>query len=135
MILGIGTDILHVERIEAIYNKFPKLLPQKILSPQELFIYAGFDSSRQQIKYLAKRFAAKEAVVKALGSGLSSIGMKNIAILNNDLGKPYVVTSPEIDFKKYFPISSFTESVNINISLADEQKYVLAFVVISFFSK
>jgi holo-[acyl-carrier protein] synthase len=129
MILGIGTDITNIQRIERIYNKFPTLLVKKVLSTLEKNIYSKFKTQDQKIKYLAKRFAAKEAVAKAIGIGIGVLGLRNVEILNNEVGKPYVVMSECVNINQYFSALS-SPKVNIEISLSDEQSYTLAFVVL-----
>jgi holo-[acyl-carrier protein] synthase len=129
MILGIGTDITNIQRIEHIYNKFPTLLVKKVLSTFERTIYAKFKTKDQKIKYLAKRFAAKEAVAKAIGIGIGVLGLRNVEVLNNEVGKPYVIISECVNINQYFSALN-SPKVNIEISLSDEQNYTLAFVVL-----
>jgi holo-[acyl-carrier protein] synthase len=69
MIAGIGTDLVQIDRIAAALARTPRLA-QRILRPQEL---AGFEASQDQARYLAKRFAAKEAAVKALD--IAAVGL------------------------------------------------------------
>lgn len=78
MLVGIGTDIVQIPRIEKILHLYPELFSKRILALKEL-------------RQLAKRFAAKEAVSKAFGVGIGQgINFKDIIILNDDLGKPLV---------------------------------------------
>lgn len=117
MILGIGTDLVSIDRIRKIYNKFPYKFAQKILSNQEEVIYSQFENDEQKIRYLAKRFAAKEALSKAFGTGMGDISFKNINVLNDVKGKPYI---------KFVSASKF----NIELSISDERDYAVAFVVL-----
>lgn len=117
MILGIGTDLVSIDRIRKIYNKFSYKFVQKILSNQEQVIYSQFENDEHKIRYLAKRFAAKEAFVKALGIGIGDVGFKDISILNDAKGKPYINLAN---------VSKF----NIELSISDERDYAVAFVVL-----
>ncbi|AVP87149.1 hypothetical protein phytr_1910 [Candidatus Phycorickettsia trachydisci] len=117
MILGIGTDIVNIDRIGKIYNKFPHRFAHRILSTQEEVIYGQFQNNEQKIRYLAKRFAAKEAFVKALGIGMGDISFRDISILNDARGKPYIKFAKTIEF-------------NMELSISDEHDYAVAFVVL-----
>ncbi|MDQ7031417.1 MAG: holo-ACP synthase [Desulfonauticus sp.] len=84
MIIGLGLDIVEIDRISSIYQKHGARFSQKILTKAEQQAI-----SQQKAVYLASRFAAKEATVKALGTGFSQgIGFQDIEILNNNHGKP-----------------------------------------------
>ncbi len=86
MIVGIGIDLVEIERIEKIYARFGSNFLKKIFSANELALNINPDSS-----FLAGRFAAKEAAVKALGTGFSQgIGPRQIEILQNASGSPYL---------------------------------------------
>jgi holo-[acyl-carrier protein] synthase len=122
MILGIGTDIVNINRMRRILEKFPTL-KKKILSNQEFEICQTLQA-QQQARYLAKRFAAKEAIAKAIGVGIGIIGLSNISILNNNLGKPYVV----INFDKNTPCA-YHKNTCIEVSLSDERDYAIAFAI------
>jgi holo-[acyl-carrier protein] synthase len=125
MILGIGTDIVNVNRIKTILHKFPHKLADKILSNQEMLIFTAYKNLEHKAAYLAKRFAGKEAFCKAMGQGLAAIGMKNLSILNKESGKPYL--SADINFAKHFEDAP---NIGIEISLSDEKTHCLAFVVL-----
>ena len=84
MIIGIGLDLVELSRIRAIYNKFGNRFSGKILTPGEL---AGLPPD--PVAYLGSRFAAKEAGVKALGTGFAlGVTLQNLEIISNHLGKP-----------------------------------------------
>jgi len=117
MILGIGTDLVSVDRIRKIYNKFSDKFAHKILSTQEEIIYRQFEGDEEKVRYLAKRFAAKEAFAKALGVGIGDVSFKDISILNDTKGKPYVQFAKAAKF-------------NIELSISDEHDYAVAFVVL-----
>jgi holo-[acyl-carrier protein] synthase len=123
LIYGIGTDLVSKKRIARIFNKHPERFAARILSPAELSIF----KHKQSADYLAKRFAAKEAVVKALGIGFrEGIYFHNISILSDNLGKPSV--SFHGVTQKY--VANLGE-LKFDISISDDFEYALAFVVIS----
>ena len=84
MIIGIGTDITELARIKASYDRFGERFLQKILTPDELKLVP-----ESPIAYIAGRFAAKEATVKALGTGFSNgIGLLDVEVLRGPAGQP-----------------------------------------------
>ena len=123
-ILGIGVDIIENKRIKnSIKNHRFK---QRIYSSKELKQSA---LSKDKIGYFSKRFAAKEAFAKALGTGFrNSLNFKDIEIMNDKLGKPYYVKTNKIAqiIKKEFKVKSF----NCFLSISDEKDYSTAFTVI-----
>lgn len=90
MIRGIGTDIIEVSRIETNIQKHGQKFLDKVYTKDE---QAYCQSFRESARNFAGRFAAKEAVVKALGTGLVGLNWLDIEILNNQQGKPYLVLS------------------------------------------
>ena len=129
MIVGIGTDVVDIERIKQIFIKYRQRFLSHILSPEELEIFPSIPE-RQHAYYLAKRFAAKEAFSKALGTGFQKgLALSDISILNTDLGKPYVKLSK----KAWTLVEKLTgqkNSVNVHVSLSDEHHIAAAFIVI-----
>lgn len=90
MILGLGLDILQIARMEQALARTPRLA-QRILTPAE---YARFELQSDPARFLAKRFAAKEAAVKALGTGIGrGIGWQQLSIGHDELGKPILSLS------------------------------------------
>ena len=123
MIFGIGTDIVEVERIRKLdsLEKFA----DKILSVSELKVFKS-QIDEKQVTFLAKQFAAKEAVSKALGTGIGKdIRFNQIEILRNSDGKPYLNHDGMIT--TIFNDLGITKT---HVSLSDEQKYALAFVIL-----
>ena len=123
MVVGIGTDVVNVERIESIFQKYGDKFLKKIFHKLEIEKFTVLTST-QQLGYLAKRFAAKEAVAKLLGIGIGKgLAFRDIAIVNNDTGVPKVLMSPEKfpDIMKY----------NVQISLSDDYPFAVAFVVVT----
>jgi len=123
MIFGIGTDIVEVERIRKLdsLEKFA----DKILSLSELKVFKS-QIDEKQVTFLAKQFAAKEAVSKALGTGIGKdIRFNQIEILRNSDGKPYLNHDGMIT--TIFNDLGITKT---HVSLSDEKKYALAFVIL-----
>ena len=120
-IFGVGIDIVEVERIKKIHQRHAEKFARKILSNDEL---KNFLKNKNKIHFLAKRFAAKEAVGKALGVGIKNGSiLKNIEIKNDINGKPFVNIK---DIEKL----NMTEKKEIHISLSDEKKFAVANAVI-----
>ena len=116
-IFGVGIDIVEVQRIKEIYSRYGERFARKILSNSEL---RSFYKNKNKISFLAKRFAAKEAVGKALGVGIKNGSiLKNIEIKNDLNGKPFVNIN---NIKKL----NMAEKKEIHISLSDEKKYAVA---------
>lgn len=91
MIFGIGTDILRTDRVEAVYARFGHKFAQRILMPAEL---EAFGKARNPVRFLGMRFAAKEAIVKAMGTGFAhGIWVRDVGVQPNALGRPDVVFS------------------------------------------
>ncbi len=123
MIFGIGTDIVDVERIRKLgsLEKFA----DKILSLNELEVFKS-QIDEKKVTFLAKQFAAKEAVSKALGTGIGKdIRFNQIEILRNSYGKPYLNHDGIIT-----TILNDLGITKTHVSLSDEKKYVLAFVIL-----
>jgi holo-[acyl-carrier protein] synthase len=123
MIFGIGTDIVEVARIEDSLARFGDAFAQRILTEQE---WLSFQQSKTQARFLAKRFAAKEAFAKALGTGLRDPAtFQNIGVAHDDLGKPVLDLSPALQ--------SFLDKKGIvqqHLSISDEKALAAAFVVL-----
>ncbi|MFV0949491.1 MULTISPECIES: holo-[acyl-carrier-protein] synthase [unclassified Wolbachia] len=121
MIYGIGTDIVYIPRILRISQKYGEKFLNKVYTKKEIEISKKYNSQEVRAKYFAKRFAAKEAFVKALGTGFSQgIIMKDIEIYSNIRGKPHLAMTKDFISKDY----------KIHLSLSDDQDYATAFVVI-----
>jgi holo-[acyl-carrier protein] synthase len=123
MIFGIGTDIVEVARIEASIAQFGDDFAKRILADDEFSMYL---QSKIKARFLAKRFAAKEAFSKALGTGLRDPAtFQNIAVAHDDLGKPILVLASELqDFLQSKQITQ------MHISISDERNLAAAFVVL-----
>ena len=124
MIFGIGTDIVQIPRIEKIMQKYGATFPKKILSIIELEQLKSLPLNKRN-SFLAKRFAAKEAVSKALGIGITkrNLHFQDITILNDELGKPYA----QINSLKFVDFNTF----EVNLSISDDYPIAMAFAIIS----
>lgn len=120
---GIGTDIVSVKRIANLISKYPDRFLGRILSPAEIINYGN---SATPTHYVSKRFAAKEAIAKAIGTGIGkSMAFNEISILNYESGKPFVSFSGQA--------KATVEALGLQdvmISLSDENEYSLAFAVV-----
>ena len=124
-IFGIGTDIVSIKRIKSSINK--KNFIKRIFNEQEVL---KCKKAVNQHNCYAKRFAAKEAFSKALGTGISNgINFNEIIILNNKSGKPYINLKGET--KKKIIKMFKQKKTKISLSLSDERDYAVAFVTIS----
>ena len=91
MIFGIGTDILRVERVESAYDRFGEHFVQRILMAEEIEL---FRNNKNPVRFLAMRFAAKEAIVKAMGTGFAhGMYLRDSGVKPNALGRPDIIFS------------------------------------------
>jgi len=91
VIFGIGTDVVQVARVQAIYEKHGERFVQRLLLPEE---DTAFRRYKRPVRFLAMRFAAKEAIVKALGTGFAhGIWIRDVGIAQNAWGRPEVIWS------------------------------------------
>lgn len=128
MILGIGNDIIDVHRIKTAYERFGERFLAKIFTPLERE-YAFHQPYPEQT--LAKRFAAKEALVKALGSGFrGGLSWQEMEVLNDNFGKPSFKLSGRT-LQALRDKTPYGHQAQIDLSLSDEYPYALAFIVIS----
>lgn len=123
MIHGIGSDIVEYARIESMWSRYGLRFARRILSEREL---AGFESSSHPARLLAKRFAAKEAFAKAVGSGLRDpVSLRRVGITHDGLGKP-VLQFDDV-------LCTHLAQLGItghHLSISDERSMVIAFVVL-----
>ena len=123
MIFGIGIDVVRVERIAAAYARHGETFAMRILMPQEL---AAFRPGKRPERYLAMRFAGKEAVAKALGTGFAhGIWVRDIGIVQNARGRPEVIWSERGD-----KVRRELGAGDGYVSLTDEAGLVVAIAVL-----
>jgi holo-[acyl-carrier protein] synthase len=95
VIFGIGVDVLEAKRVDAVYARFGGRFVQRLLLPVER---EQLERARQPQRFLAMRFAAKEAIVKAMGTGFAhGVWIRDIGVVQNAWGRPEVVYSPRGD--------------------------------------
>ncbi len=127
MIYGIGTDICKIPRIEAALARHGERFAQKILGPQELekFRARSARNAVRGVRFLATRFAAKEAFSKAIGLGLRMpMTWPAAQMLNHPSGKPMIVCSGVLaDFMA-------TNRLSAQVTISDEEEYAVAFVIV-----
>ena len=123
MIFGIGVDAVAIVRMQNNIKRYGQRFAGRILSQQELKEYSA---SHMPANYLAKHFAAKEAISKALGTGIrKGVSFRNISIKHDELGKPELIYNGSV--------KDFIESrkiVNTHLSITDEKDYAFACVVL-----
>lgn len=122
-IFGFGVDLVEIVRFEFIIKKLKCRFAKKLLSDRE---WEEYQTKSKPVIFLAKRFAVKEATVKALGIGIrNGIFLNQIEVFNNNLGKPGLNLLGKAKF-----ISDKLGIQYIHVSLSDEKKYVFAAVII-----
>jgi len=123
MIFGIGTDIVEVSRIEESLARFGEAFAQRVLTERE---WLAFEQSQTRARFLAKRFAAKEAFAKALGTGLRAPAtFQQESVGHDDLGKPVFDLGADL---QYFLDQRGIRACHLSIS--DEKALAVAFVVL-----
>ncbi|EGR2837797.1 TPA: holo-ACP synthase [Vibrio cholerae] len=123
MIVGLGTDIAEIERVEKALARSGENFARRILSDVE---FEQFKSLKQQARFLAKRFAAKEAASKALGTGIAQgVTFQDFTISNNELGKPLLALNG-----KAAQLATQLGVCSIHLSISDERHYAMATVIL-----
>ena len=123
-IIGIGVDIIENNRFRKLIKK--KKFINRICSPKEI---DNFKKKNNKISYLSKRFSAKEAFVKALGSGFrNKLCFNDISILNDRRGKPYFLFNQKIKniLRNKYKLIKF----KAHLSLSDEKKHSISYVIL-----
>ena len=127
-IFGIGTDIINIKRMEKSIIKNGISFKNKIFSPKEI-IYC--ERKKNPSSFYAKRFAAKEALSKALGTGITKgINFKDIEVSNNKQGKPSIYLKGNT--AKYLKNKIKNKKYYIHLSLSDDEPWAQATVIISY---
>ena len=127
-IFGIGTDIVNIKRMEKSLRRNGDAFKKRIFSKNEI-IYC--ERRKNPYAFYAKRFAAKEALSKALGTGIRrDIKFKNIEIRNDSYGKPSIRLKGAVD--NYLKKKIKSNKYNIHLSLSDDKPWAQATVIISY---
>ena len=123
MIFGVGTDIVRYSRVEETYKRFGEHFVNRLLMDEER---ALFEQTKRPVRFLAMRFAAKEAAVKAMGTGFANgMWIRDVGTTNNHWGRPLLIWSPRGQ--------KVCEKLGIgegHVSLTDEAGLILAFAVV-----
>ena len=123
MIFGIGTDIVELSRVQGIYKRFGDHFAKRILMDEELELYGR---TKDRVRFLAMRFAGKEATVKAMGTGFAhGVWLRDVGILNNDWGRPVIVWS-----ERGSRVCARLGIGSGHVSLTDDAGLVMAFAVV-----
>jgi holo-[acyl-carrier protein] synthase len=123
VIFGVGTDIVEVSRIQATYDRFGEHFVRRLLMDEEL---AMFRETRWPARFLAMRFAGKEATVKAMGTGFAhGVWLRDVGITSNEWGRPLVVWSER--GRRVCKRLGIGEG---HVSLTDDAGLVIAFAVV-----
>ncbi len=123
-IVGIGVDIINNSRFKKLIKN--KKFINRIFSIKEI---NNFKNKKNKILFLSKRFSAKEAFVKSLGSGFrNNLCFKDISVLNDNYGKPYFKFNSKIKkiLKKKYNLNKFIA----HLSLSDEKKHSISYVIL-----
>ena len=124
MIKGIGIDLIDNSRIQVLHEKYGQIFAKKILSESEMI---EFKKSRSPVSYLAKHFASKEALSKALGTGLYRRGIfpSNLTVDHNDAGKPFFIKNDSL-----LEVLKSISASNIFLSISDTNSHSAAMVLV-----
>ena len=116
MIIGIGCDIIDIRRIDRLAKKYPDKFLSKIFTKEEIRLSGALDN----YSYFAKRFAAKEAYAKAVGTGINrDINFKSIEIFNDEKKAPFFNRHPLLD-----------DGITAFLSMSDEFPYAISYVTL-----
>jgi holo-[acyl-carrier protein] synthase len=142
VIIGVGTDICDARRISAIRKRFGQRFERRLFTPyeisQKIKYSAQFSKAEKPFQaksysasdlFFAKRFAAKEATAKAMGTGIRGFNFNEIEILNDTLGAPYIRLLPRAQnmlTNDFFKNADY----RFSLSLSDEDAFAIAFVVL-----
>ncbi|MDE0755157.1 MAG: holo-ACP synthase [Woeseiaceae bacterium] len=123
MIFGVGTDLVELSRIQATYERFGDHFVDRLLMDEERVL---FEKNKMPVRFLAMRFAAKEATVKAMGTGFAQgIWIRDVGVVNNEWGKPDIIWSAR--GQRLCTKLGIGEG---HVSLTDDAGLILAFAVV-----
>lgn len=126
-VIGLGTDIVNINRIKKIYSKYGNQFLNKILTESEKKSEKKL-SKFKNVSTIAKRFAAKEAISKAIGYGFSNgIHFKDIEIYNDESGKPYA----NLNGRAKTIVNKISKKYNIFLTLSDDKPWAVATALIT----
>lgn len=123
MIYGVGTDLVELARVQETYDRFGEHFVRRLLMDEERVL---FERNKWPVRFLAMRFAAKEATVKAMGTGFAhGIWIRDVGIVNNAWGRPEIIWSERG--------RALCDELGIgegHVSLTDDAGLILAFAVV-----
>ncbi len=149
MIIGTGCDIVNITRIREAYHKFNGKFLTRVFTSNEILVFQSLQNQNSKYCYLAKRFAAKEAYAKALGTGMGkNIWFTDIEVYNDETGKPnFSLKNKEKQFinhkktiesilikknKKLSCQSRWVDNIQVHLSISDDYNVAMAYVIISY---
>lgn len=122
-IVGLGTDIVEIARIESVIERTADSLAKRILTDNEFMQY---QQQTKPARFLAKRFAVKEAAAKALGTGIrNGLAFNQFEVSNDKLGKPLLTLNGEA-----LKLAASLHATHFHVSITDERHYASATVII-----
>tara|TARA_B100000401_G_C52540844_1_gene593704 strand:- start:22 stop:405 length:384 start_codon:yes stop_codon:yes gene_type:complete len=125
MIYGVGIDIIEIKRIEKVIEKYGNRFKKRCFHKDEII---RSETKHNTVESYAKRYAAKEACAKAMGTGLArGVFWKDIEVKNNKYGKPFIILHNNA---KNFLKENFNCNCKIELSLTDEKDFAVANVII-----
>lgn len=123
MIFGVGTDIVEYARVQAIWDRFGEHFAKRILMEEEMVL---FRRAKDPVRFLAMRFAGKEAAVKAMGTGFAhGVWLRDVGITHNDWGRPLIIWS-----ERGQRVCDRLGIGKGHVSLTDDAGLILAFAVV-----
>lgn len=123
MIFGIGTDVVQLERVQQVHAKFGERFVERLLLPAELEAYRSYS---RPVRFLAMRFAAKEAIVKAMGTGFAhGMWIRDTGVVSNAWGKPEIIWS-----ERGRELCAKLGIGEGHVTLTDEAGLIVAFAVL-----
>ena len=123
MIFGVGTDIVEMSRMESTWKRFGQHFADRILMPEEM---ALFERTKNPVRFLAMRFAGKEAAVKAMGTGFAhGVWLRDVGITSNAWGRPLIIWS-----ERGQKVCDELGIGSGHVSLTDDAGLVMAFAVV-----
>ena len=128
MIFGIGVDCVETKRIEKLLNQFDEKAVNRLFTQEEQNRAEKASFPEDRIRTFAKRYAAKEAFSKALGTGIGAIDFKDVEVINSASGAPILKLSEK--GQKLLLEKTGSNQTRLHLSLSDEREIAVAFVVI-----
>lgn len=123
MIFGVGTDIVEYARVQAIWDRFGEHFAKRILMEKEMVL---FRRAKDPVRFLAMRFAGKEAAVKAMGTGFAhGVWLRDVGITHNDWGRPLIIWS-----ERGQRVCDRLGIGKGHVSLTDDAGLIMAFAVV-----